>query len=72
MNYFGFEQTVQIGRDLIPSGDTALEYDRNGIRVVYIGEAIDADSLPLFCTDSQPGCGPLSSRILFGSSGWRE
>lgn len=58
MNYFGFERTTRIGRDVIRSGDEALEYDRQIIRHVYLGKALDFDTLPPFCTDHQPGCKP--------------
>jgi hypothetical protein len=66
MNYFTFDQTVRIGRDVIQSGDEALDYDRQVIRYVYLGDTIDIDTLPAFCTDYQPGCGPSSPTILFG------
>jgi hypothetical protein len=52
MNYFGFEQAVRIGRNAIQSDN----------------EALDIDTLPAFCTDSQPGCGPFSSSIMLGSN----
>jgi hypothetical protein len=67
MNYFDYEQTVRIGRDVIGSGDEALPYDRQVIRYVYLREALDIDTLPPFCTDYQPACGPFSSTILLGS-----
>ncbi|MGH6692237.1 MAG: zinc-dependent metalloprotease, partial [Gammaproteobacteria bacterium] len=67
MNYFRVEQVVRIGRDVIRSGDDALEYDRQVVRYVYLGEALDLDTLPAFCTDSQPGCGPFSATILLGA-----
>ncbi|MGB7971574.1 MAG: hypothetical protein WCF31_06350, partial [Candidatus Deferrimicrobiaceae bacterium] len=66
MNYLPFDETVRIGHDTILSGDEALEYDRQVIRYVYLGEALDLETLPPFCTDSQPGCFPFS-RILSGS-----
>lgn len=66
MNYFPFEETVRIGHETIRSVDDALEYDRQVIRYVYLGEALDLATLPPFCTDSQPGCFPFS-RILSGS-----
>ena len=72
MNYFGFEQAVRIGRDVILSGDEALDYDRQVIRYVYLGEALDVATLPPFCTDYQPGCGPFSSKISLGSSNGRK
>jgi len=59
MNYFDFEETVRIGRDVIAAGRPALEYDRKVIRYVYLGEPVDFDSLPAFCTDSQAGCSPF-------------
>jgi Met-zincin len=59
MNYFPFEQTVQIGRDVIGSDAPALEFDRKVVRYVYLGEPIDFDTLPPFCTDNQAGCSPF-------------
>ena len=59
MNYFDSEQEVRIGHDVIRSGDDALEYDRNVVRHVYLGEPLDIDTLPAFCTDGQSGCAPL-------------
>jgi hypothetical protein len=59
MNYFPFEQTVGIGRDVIASGGRALEYDRRVVRHVYLGEPLDVETLPPFCTDDQPGCSPF-------------
>lgn len=67
MNYFSFEQAERIGRDVISSGDNALEYDRRVIRYVYLGEVLDVETLPPFCTDYQPGCRPLSSTSTLGS-----
>lgn len=72
MNYFGFEQTVRIGRDVTRSDHDALEYDRRVIRHVYLGEPLDVRTLPAFCTDSQPGCSPFSSRIVLSSSNRSE
>jgi hypothetical protein len=68
VNYFRVEQTVRIGRHVIRSGDDALEYDRQVVRYVYLGEALDLDTLPPFCTDYQPGCRPFSTTILLGGS----
>jgi len=59
MNYVRFDQALRIGRDVIRSGDEALDYDRQVIRYVYFGDALDVDTLPAFCTDYQPGCGPF-------------
>lgn len=59
MNYFPFEQTVMIGRGVIASDASALEYDRKVVRYVYMDEPIDIDNLPPFCTDNQAGCSPL-------------
>jgi hypothetical protein len=59
MNYFDFEQEVRIGHEVIRSGDNALEYDRKVVRHVYLGEPLDIDTLPAFCTDGQSGCAPL-------------
>jgi len=58
MNYFPVEQTVQIAHDVIASDAPALEYDSKVIRYVYLGEPIDLDMLPPFCTDNQAGCNP--------------
>jgi Met-zincin len=59
MNYFDFEQEVRIAHEVIRSGDDALEYDRKVVRHVYLGEPLDIDTLPAFCTDGQRGCKPL-------------
>lgn len=59
MNYFPFDQTVMIGRDVIATDAQALEYDRKVLRYVYLDEPINFDSLPPFCTDSQTGCSPF-------------
>jgi hypothetical protein len=59
MNYFDFEQEVRIGHEVIRSGDDALEYDRKVVRHVYLGEPLDIETLPAFCTDGQTGCAPL-------------
>lgn len=61
MNYFTFEQTVKIGHDVIRSGSKALDYDRKVMRHVYLGEPLDLDALPTFCTDGQASCDPLKS-----------
>jgi hypothetical protein len=68
MNYFSVEQAARIGHDVILSDDEVLEYDRQVIRCVYLGEALDLDTLPSFCTDYQPGCGPFASKMLRDSS----
>jgi hypothetical protein len=67
MNYFSVEQAARIGHDVIRSGDNALEYDRQVIRHVYLGTALDLDTLPAFCTDYQPGCAPFSPTIRLGA-----
>ena len=59
MNYFDLEQEVRIGHEVIRSGDDALEYDRKVVRHVYLGEPLDIDTLPAFCTDGQRDCKPL-------------
>lgn len=59
MNYFSFDRTVRIGRDVILAGGPALEYDRKVIRHVYLGEPLDVETLPAFCTDNQRGCSPF-------------
>ena len=61
MNYFPFEETVRIGNDVIESGRDALEYDRKVVRYVYLGEPLDVETLPAFCTDHQPGCHPFAT-----------
>jgi hypothetical protein len=61
MNYFAFEQTVRIGNDVIRPGGTALDYDRKVIRHVYLGEPLDPNTLPAFCTDGQDMCDPFMS-----------
>jgi hypothetical protein len=66
MNYFRFKETVRIGRDVIRRGDEALDYDRQVIRYVYLGDALDISSLPPFCTDYQPRCDSFNSTILLG------
>ena len=66
MNYVRFDQAVRIGRDVIRSGDDALDYDRQVIRYVYLGDALDVATLPAFCTEYQPGCGPFSPTSLLG------
>lgn len=65
MNYFPFSQSVQIGRDVIRSGNDALDYDRQVVRYVYLGDVLDVDMLPAFCTDYQPGCGPSNTTIVW-------
>ena len=50
-----------------PGNYLSLDYDRQVIRYVYLGEALDEDALPPFCTDGQPGCGPFGPRVLVGS-----
>lgn len=67
MNYFNYDETVRIGRDVIRSGKEALEYDRRVMRHVYLGEPLDLATLPPFCTDSQHGCSPFGSRIAQSS-----
>ena len=58
MNYFDFDASVALGRQ-IRSSQQGFEYDRKVMRHVYLGEALDLASLPRFCTDSQPDCGPF-------------
>ena len=59
MNYFTFKKTVKIGHDVIRPGGKPLDYDRKVLRHVYFGEPLDLETLPAFCTDSQPGCDPF-------------
>ena len=61
MNYFPFKETVRIGNDVIESGWDALEYDRKVVRHVYLGEPLDVQTLPAFCTDHQDGCNPFAT-----------
>jgi len=61
MNYFAFEQTARIGNDVIRPGGTALDYDRKVMRYVYLGESLDPNALPAFCTDGQDMCDPFMS-----------
>ncbi len=58
MNYFRFDKSVRLGR-LILSSEQGLEYDRKVMRHVYLDQPLELRSLPAFCTDSQPGCGPF-------------
>ena len=58
MSYFELTQILRIGRD-IRAGKPALPYDRQVIRYVYLGEPLDLDALPPFCTDGQRGCSPF-------------
>ena len=58
MDYFKLPQMLQIGRD-IRAGKPALPYDRAVMQHVYLGVPLDLDTLPAFCTDSQPGCVPF-------------
>jgi Met-zincin len=70
MNYFGFEQTVRIGNEVIRRGNTALDYDRKVMRHVYLGESLDPNTLPAFCTDGQDMCDPfMSIRPLSSGAG---
>jgi hypothetical protein len=69
MNYFSSQDAVRVGRDVIRSGDEALEYDRKVIRYVYLGDALDVETLPPFCTDYQPGCGSVNSTGTAGPTG---
>ena len=60
MNYFDFDETVRLGRDLIATESNSLEYDRQVVRHVYFGEPLNLATLPPFCTDSQRGCHPFN------------
>ncbi len=59
MNYFGFDESVEIGHDVITGREPPLEYDRQVVRYVYLGEPLDLATLPPFCTDNQRGCQPF-------------
>jgi hypothetical protein len=58
MDYFGLPRILQIGRQ-IRTGAAALSYDAAVVRHVYLGALLDLDTLPPFCTDSQPRCLPF-------------
>jgi Met-zincin len=60
MDYFDLTQILALGR-AIGAGEPALPYDRDVMRHVYLGEALDVDTLPAFCTDGQKGCSPFPS-----------
>jgi hypothetical protein len=55
MDYFNSTRILHIGED-IGAGRAALPYDREVIRHVYLGEPLDVEALPAFCTDGQKGC----------------
>ncbi len=61
MNYFTFEETVRIGNQVIRPGGKELDYDWKVMRHVYLGEPLDPDTLPPFCTDGQAMCDPFMS-----------
>lgn len=61
MNYFSPEEAVRIGREIIAAGGDALAYDRQVVRDVYLNHRLDIETLPAFCTDSQPGCSPFDT-----------
>lgn len=61
MNYFRPERTAEIGREVIAGDREALEYDRAVVRHVYLGQPLDVETLPDFCTDSQRGCRPWAT-----------
>ncbi len=61
MNYFSADEAAALGR-AIRSGADPLEYDRKVMRHVYLAEPVNLASLPPFCTDYQPGCGPFGGR----------
>lgn len=58
MDYYGRRQLLSIG-GRIAAGKPALSYDSQVIRHVYLGEPLDVDALPAFCTDGQKGCSPF-------------
>jgi hypothetical protein len=60
MDYFNLTQILRIGAD-IHASKPALPYDRDVLRYAYLGEPLDVDSLPAFCTDGQKGCSPFPS-----------
>jgi hypothetical protein len=66
MNYFEFGDSDVLGR-VIRSTAEGLEYDRKVMRHVYLGQPLDIASLPDFCTDSQPDCGPFPVPQTFQS-----
>jgi hypothetical protein len=72
MNYFGYEEATRIGREIIASGTSALDYDREVMRHVYLGAPLDLAALPAFCTDGQRGCSPYPSITYARRSGTGE
>jgi hypothetical protein len=69
MGYFSSARILKIGRE-IGAGKRALPYDREVMRYVYLGEPIDVDALPPFCTDGQKGCSQFPPpRELLGIKG---
>jgi hypothetical protein len=58
MAYYGRSQVLALGND-IAAGEPALPYDSQVMRHVYLGEPLDVDALPAFCTDGQKGCSPF-------------
>jgi hypothetical protein len=60
MDYFRSAQILQIGKG-IHADAPALAYDTAVVQHVYLDAPIDLNTLPPFCTDSQPGCLPFRS-----------
>jgi hypothetical protein len=61
MDYFKQSSMLAIGRD-IGAGKPALPYDAKVMRHVYLGEPLDVDDLPPFCTDGDKACPPFPSK----------
>jgi len=68
MNYYSEEEAERIGREIIAAGRDALKYDSSVIRAVYLGDSLDVETLPAFCTDAQPGCSPFDTRRAIGAA----
>jgi Met-zincin len=71
MNYFTLEESVRIGNHVIRPGGKPLDYDWKVMRHVYLGDPLDPDTLPPFCTDGQAMCDPFmsSGTALSGRAG---
>jgi Met-zincin len=71
MNYFTLEESVRIGNHVIRPGGKPLDYDWKVMRHVYLGDPLDPDTLPAFCTDGQAMCDPFmsSGTALSGRAG---
>lgn len=69
MDYFSFEETVVLGRDVIAEGAGSLPYDASVIRDVYLDAPLDVETRPAFCTDYQVRCGrPARETRIVGAA----